>query len=334
MVGIFGDGGLVAIGLLAAGRAAADTAEIKIARQYTMGELPLMIVEHNKLIEKQAAIMGLGETKVRWVAPGKSGAVDALLAGEVDLAPVEIGQFITAWDRRLGTAQEVRGLAALAQIPYILVARNPAIKTIRDFSEHDRIAVPVVKNSGPALMLEMAAAQEWGADHYDKLDDLVRARSDEEATFELGEGKSELDAHFSRWPFADDELGSPAVHRVMDSFDIAGPHSDGVLTGLVRFYGVNSKLCAAVFGALQEADALIKDNPGQAAEIYVSMVGSKEISVEDFSDLIGDPDVAYIPAPAGVGHLVDLMARIKRIKHRPESWKELFFIDAQGSNGS
>jgi len=322
-------------GLLATIRPApAETSEVKIARQYSLAELPLMVAEKRKLIEKHALAQGLDQVKVLWVSPNKSGAVGTLLAGGADLAPVAIGHFIAAWDKKLGTVQEMRALAALVRQPYVLVARNPAIKTIRDFSDRDRIAVPALKFSGPALMLEMAATQEWGAEHYDKLDDLVRARTDSEASSELRESKSELDAHFSRSPYVDDELGSNAIHRVMDSYDVAGPHSDNALVALARFYQANPKLCAAIFGALQEADALIQKNPGEAAEIYVSMVGDKEISVEDFSDIIGDPDVAFSVAPAGIGRVAELMARVKRIKHKPDGWKDLFYTEAQATPGS
>ena len=322
----------VATAVVAARLAVAETDTVRIARQYSLAALPLMVAEKRKLIEKRAIAAGL-EVKVQWLVPDRSGAVDTLLNGNADLAPVSVGHFLAAWDRKLGTPQEMRALAALARVPYVLVTRNAAIKTIRDFTDRDRIAVPAVKFSVPALMLEMAAAQEWGPEHYDKLDDRVRSVSDTAASAELRDGKSDLDAHFSRSPYVDDELGSNAVHRIMDSYDIAGPHSDDMLAALVKFQQANPRLCAAIFGALQDADEIIRKNPGEAAEIYVSLIGEKEISVEDFTDIIGDPDVAFTVAPAGVGRLADFMARIKRIKHHPESWKDLFFPEAQATPG-
>jgi len=321
-------------GMAATQPARAETGEVRIARHYTLTELPLMVIEKRKLIEKHAAAVGLASVKVQWMAPGKTGAIDTLLAGEADLATVAPGHFIIAWDRKLGSPQDMRALAALSRIPCVLVSRNPAVQTIRDFSEQDRIAVPALKTSDPALFIEMAAAQEWGPEHFDKLDPLVRGRSDAEAAYDLLDGKSDLNAHFSRSPYTDDELGNPAVHRVMDSFDIAGPHSDELLVGPVKFHEANPKLCAAIFAALQDADEVIRKNPGEAAEMFVAMVGNKEISVEDFTDMIGDPDFSYEVAPAGIGRLADFMAAVKRIKHKPESWKDLFFSDAQATPGS
>ena len=86
------------------------------------------------------------------MAPGKTGAIDTLLAGEADLATVAPGHFIIAWDHKLGSPQDMRALAALSRMPYVLVSRNPAVQTIRDFSEQDRIAVPALKTSDPALL--------------------------------------------------------------------------------------------------------------------------------------------------------------------------------------
>ena len=78
-----------------------------------------------------------------------------------DLVP-----FLVAADADAGTPAAIRALGAVARRPYVLVTRNPAIRTIRDFAAADRIAVPALKFSGPAVMLEMAAAQEWGIEDH------------------------------------------------------------------------------------------------------------------------------------------------------------------------
>jgi sulfonate transport system substrate-binding protein len=180
----------------------------------------------------------------------------------------------------------------------------------------------------------MASAQEWGIEHYARLDRLTVALPDPRAFAALRTGKGEINAHFSRPPFADYELAEDAIHRVMDSFDVRGPHTDDVLIARIQFYEANPKLCAAVFAAVQEADALIRNNRGAAAEIYAAMAPDQEVSVEDLSDMFGDPDAAYTPAPSGVARLSDFMFEIKRIGHRPKSWKELFFRDVLGLPGS
>src|SRR5207248_11201316 len=123
-------------------------------------------------------------------------------------------------------------------------------------------------------------------------------------------GKGEIASHFSRSPYSDDELSDPKIRRVMDSFDIAGPHSAMVLAATARFHDAKPALCAAILAAIGEADRLIKDNPGHAAEIYTALDKEHDIALEDLTDMIGDPDLAYLAAPAGVMRLAQFMQRI------------------------
>ena len=69
----------------------------------------------------------------------------------------------TIWDKTVGTPQEARALIAMQSMPYVLVTRNPAVKTIADFTDKDKIALPAVKLTGHAIALEMEAAQDLGA---------------------------------------------------------------------------------------------------------------------------------------------------------------------------
>jgi NitT/TauT family transport system substrate-binding protein len=314
--------------------ASAETTTVRVLRPMDLGALPLIVMQHEHMIERVAEQMGLGAVKVEWVAQGKTMPLEGLAAGQTDLAAADIASLVTAADSSAGSPGEVKALAALTQRPYVLVARKAGIGTIRDFRAGDHIAVPALKISGPALMLEMAAAQEWGVEHYDKLDPLVVARPDEAASEALQSGKGNLDAHFSQMPYADDELANSAVHRVMDSFDIAGPHTAAALAVTTRFHDANPKLCVAILSALEQADDLVKGNPGSAAEIYASVVKDQDIAVEDLTDMIGDPDLAYRAAPAGVMRLADFMQRVGRLKRKPDSWKELFVPEAHDLPGS
>ena len=330
--------GAAAALLLAGAATAADKGsendELRIMRPAELADLPLLVAERKKLFEKHADMVGIGKIKVRWLAPGKTASADALADGSADFAALDIGAFVTAWDQKSGTPQEVRGVAAIEQMPYELVVRNPAIHTILDFTAKDRIAVPPPGGTGPALMLQMAAAQQWGSDHFNKFDSLIVTQPDPDAAAALAAGKGDFDAHFSRLPYSDDELGDKAVHRIMDSFDIAGPHTATVLATTKQFHDANPRLCSAVLAALEEADKLIQDNPGQAAEIYASMRKDAGVSVEDLADMIGDPDLGYATAPAGVKHLADFLQQTGRLKHQANSWKDLFFTDAQNLPGS
>jgi NitT/TauT family transport system substrate-binding protein len=331
-----GVAGALMLGLLAVARvAAADPLTVRIVSANDLAALPLIVAKHDRLIEKQAQARGLGEVTVEWLVPGTGVAIDELVNGQADLvASLDLADFVLAWDTRSGTPQEIRALTALAQMPYWLLSRNPAIATIRDFGAKDRIAVRTLKTSQPAVMLEMAAAQEWGAAHYDKLDPLTVARSDEAADDAMLASKSDIDSHFVRLPYADDERADTAVRRVMDSFDIAGAHSIAVLVTTSQFRDGNPALCAAIAAAVTEADEFITHNRGAAAEIYDSTVKEPSIPVEVLSDMLGDPDLAYKPAPAGVRRLTEFLHQIGRLQHSPDSWQQLFFPEIYKLDGS
>lgn len=328
---------VAAFGLAIAGAARpaqADATTLRIARPLDLVALPLLVMEHDHLIERTADAMGLGSLTVTWGIPGAKGPFEALTAGESDLVVADLVPFLLAADAGSGNPGAVRAVGALAQRPYVLVTRNQAVQTIRDFAAADRIAVPDVKASGPALLLEMAAAEEWGLEHYNKLDPLMVARPDAAAAEALASGKGDITAHFSRTPYADDELGSPGVHRVMDSFDIAGPHSAALLVTTARFRAANPTLSKAILSALQEAGDFIKAKPGAAAEIFSAMVKDQDIPLEDLSDMIGDPDLAYTAAPAGVMRLAAFMQQVGRVKRRPERWQDLFLPEARDLPGN
>jgi len=320
--------------LLLVRSALADNAPLRLQRPTDLSALPLFIMEHEHLIERTAEAMGLRGLRVNWSTPGPGDAIEALAAGQADLVFADLVPFLIAADAGAGTPAEIRAIGAVAQRPYVLVTRNPALRTIRDLTATDRIALPALKLSGPAVMLEMAAAQEWGAEQHDRLHKLAVAQPDAAASAALLAGKGEISAHFSRSPYADQELASPSIHRVMDSFDIAGPHTVAVLAATQRFRDANTELCKAVLSALQQAGEFIQKSPGAAAEIYAAMVKEPDIPLEDLSDIIGDPDLTYPAAPAGIMRIAEFMHRIGRLKRRPAAWRDLFLPEARDLPGS
>jgi NitT/TauT family transport system substrate-binding protein len=146
-----------------AAQACAETAEIKLARQFSLGYVQLNVMEHQGLIEKHAKALGLNDVKVSWFTFNGPAAVnDALISGNIDIASGGVPALLTLWAKAKGTPQEVRGIVALSSQPFLLNSRNPALKTLADFKTGDKIAVPAVKVSVQAIMLQMAAAKAFG----------------------------------------------------------------------------------------------------------------------------------------------------------------------------
>src|SRR5215467_15130512 len=91
------------------GFASAQAQEIRLARQYSMGYLQFNVMEHEKLIEKHAAALGIADLKVSWhTFNGPAAMNDALLSGSIDVASGGTPGLLVLWGRTRGTAQEVR----------------------------------------------------------------------------------------------------------------------------------------------------------------------------------------------------------------------------------
>jgi len=160
--------------LLCFGLAAPAVAEVEkvlISYQPGLSYMPVILAGKNKLIQKHAAAAGMSNVTVDWVRLTSGGAtVEALVTNNVDVATSGATNLLAAWDRTQG---EVKGLAASGGAPMLLVTRNPDVKTLADFSDKDRIAVPTLKVSVQAVMLQIAAARQLGEANRHKLDPLT-----------------------------------------------------------------------------------------------------------------------------------------------------------------
>src|SRR6266446_4083706 len=133
--------------------ARAEMTEINVAEQYGIGYLPLMLMEEQKLIEKHARANGIPDLQVGWAKfAGGNVMNDALLSNSLQFASGGVGPLVTLWSRTKGNL-DVKAVAALNSMPLLLNTRNPAVKTIKDFTDRDRIALPAVKVSIQAVTL-------------------------------------------------------------------------------------------------------------------------------------------------------------------------------------
>jgi NitT/TauT family transport system substrate-binding protein len=260
--------------------------------------------------------------------------MDALLAGQADFIGPGATTLATIWEKTVGTPQEVRALISMQSMPFVLVTRNPNVKTIKDFTDKDKIALPAVKLTGHALILEMEAAKVWGFEHYDKLDPITITRSHADAAAAVMGGGSEINSHFASAPFYYYELATPGIHQVLKSYDVVGgKHTNGVLIATKKFHDANPKICAAVVAAFEQANAFIKANPREAGQIYLTATRDKN-SLDALEKMVADPDVAYTTTPVNVMKFIDFMHKVGRLKKKPNSWKDMFFPEAHGLNGS
>jgi len=74
----------------------AEVSEVRIAYQFGLVYLPLMVMQKEQLFEKQAARLGLGPVKAQYsVLSGGNTMNDALLSGSIHFAAGGVAPFLT-----------------------------------------------------------------------------------------------------------------------------------------------------------------------------------------------------------------------------------------------
>jgi len=325
---------LLSIALACTSTAFAEVSELKVAKQYGISYLPLMLMEDGKLIEKHARAAGVDVT-VTWATfAGANVMNDALLSNSLQFASGGVGGLITLWSRTRGNPLDVRGVSAINSMPLYLNTRNPAVKSIKDFTDKDRIALPAVKVSIQAITLQMAAERAFGEGQQGRLDPLTVTMSHPDGQLALLSGQSEIDAHFSSPPFQYQQLRNPAIHTVLNSYDVlGGPATFNVVWTTSKFRNENPKLYDAFVKALDEATALINSDRPRAAEAYLRISRDKD-SVQEIVAMLNDPQIVFTTTPQNIMKYVDFMFKTGSIKVKPDTWKDLFFPNALSLPGS
>jgi ABC-type nitrate/sulfonate/bicarbonate transport system substrate-binding protein len=323
--------GLLSIGLAGAARAEVDT--VRIAKQFGLGYLPLTVMEEEKLLEQQAKKQGL-DIKVEWLRLSAGAPMnDAILSGNLDFASGGVGPLLTIWGKTQ-TNVVVKGVAALNAMPLYLVTTNANIKTIKDFTEKDKIALPGVKTSIQAVTLQIAAEKVFGKGQQDKLDVFTVSMSHPDALASMLGGKSEINSHFGSAPFQDMELADSRVHKVLDSYDVlGGPHTFNTVWTSSKFATSNPKIMKAFLDALEQSMSRIKADPAAAAALWVKAENSK-LAVADAEKIIRNPQNEWTTTPKKILTYLEYMNRAGLVSTKTSDWKEIFFNGIHGASGS
>ena len=126
---------LVACALLSSGArvALAEVSEVRVAQQFGVSYLPLMVMRRGKLIEKHAGRMGVTPLKVTWRTFGSGADMNvALISQTLDFASGGVAPVLQVWERTKGNLA-VKGVAALGSLPLYLNTISAKIRTIPGF---------------------------------------------------------------------------------------------------------------------------------------------------------------------------------------------------------
>jgi NitT/TauT family transport system substrate-binding protein len=323
----------LAAACLATAFSAQAEGRISIAQQFGIGYLILDVVQDQKLIEKHGKAAGL-DIQVEWSQiSGATAMNEALLANSLDVVSAGVPPMLTLWDRTRGR-QNVKAIASLGSLPNYLITNNPKVRTIKDFGDKDRIAVPAAGTGFQSRTLQIETAKLYGRDGFRRFDDLSVSLPHPDATAALVAGGTEVTAHFSSAPFYYQALENPKVHKVLSSYDVlGGPATFNVLYTTQKFHDENPRTYRAFYAALHEAAKIIQADKGKAADIFIRVQKSK-LSREFIRRILDDPENDFTVAPFRTFVYADELQKLGVLKNRAASWKDYFFEEAHAHPGS
>ena len=123
------------------------------------------------------------------------------------------------------------GVSAMTTYPLYLITRNPAVMSIKDFGANDKIAVPSIKISTQAIMLQMAASKAFGDKDFSRLDPLTVSLSHPDAMVALMNNTGGVNAHFGTSPFSEQEMKFPGARLLTTSYEILGGRASALVVG-------------------------------------------------------------------------------------------------------
>ena len=312
----------------------AEVSNVRFSQQFSMGYLQFNVMKHRKLLEAHAAALGIPNLTVTWMtASGPDLSNDALMEGTIDVAAGGIAGLLTAWDRTRGSPREVRGIAAMSREPLLLNTRNPAIHSLRDFTTADRIAVPSRKVSAQAVLLEMAAAKEWGMASFDRLDPMTFSLSPLEATKALLQHQPDVQTAFTVPPYQYAQLADPSIHTILDSTSIVGRASGGLAWTTKQFHDENPTIYRAILDAMREATDFVAHHPTETVA-YFAQDSKIPVDQDLMLRLLADPKFSYDMTPYGMATWAEFLHKIGRIQRVPDSWKTLFWPEIYDLDGN
>ena len=314
--------------------AQAEMAEITIARQPSLGHLPLMIMEDRGLLQERAAELGIADLKVNFATLAGGAAMnDALLSNSIQFAAGGVPPLLILRERTEGRAVEVKGVSAMNSMPLLLNSNKEEIRSIADFTSADKIALPAVKVSIQAILLQMAAEKEFGEGEHDRLDQFTVTMSHPDGMAALMAGQ-EVTAHFTASPIQDLEHQNEGIHTVLNSYDVlGGPATFNVVWASSSFKDENPLIYQAFVETLEEAIEIINSDTEGAVDTYVRLGGDGS-TPELVRQIITDPQVEYTTTPNNIGTYLDFMTRIGTLKSEGTTWQDVFFENVHDKQGT
>ena len=307
---------------------------VRFVQQRGLLYLPVDIMVSGGVLQAEATRAGLGKVEASAVALSGPGAItDALLSGAADYGTAALPTLLTLWEKTRGSSNEVKAVGTVSNGAMTLYTTNPNVKTLADFTDKDRIAVPTVKISFNAMMLQMAAEQLWNDPH--RLDHLTVPLGHPDAVTALsaGYGKSTITAHIAVQPFTARGLKIPGAHVITDSRTVfGGPLTQITLLASRQTRDKNPALFNVVAAALEKSIAVAAADKRAAATLWKQAQNAPE-SIDDLLAQLNDPGFEFTSRPQRILRFAEFLNRIGTMKVRLTDWKDIFWETAHRQQG-
>ncbi|MGI6130176.1 MAG: ABC transporter substrate-binding protein [bacterium] len=289
-----------------------ETPTIRLADQFGLGYAPLTIMLEQKFLEKH-----LPDIKIERLKFGSGGAVrEAMIAGTLDVGFMGIPPFLVGWDK--GVDWKIAG--GLDTMPLILLTNKEDIKSIKDLTPEDKIAMP-----GPGcnqhILLAMEAKTALGDGQ--ALDDIIVAMPHPDGATALLT-KQDVTCYYGAPPYQYELLKQPGIYQVTDSLTAFGaPFSYIVSVASTKFYEEQPAAYKAFVAALEDTLNFINENPTEAAEILARI--EKTVPADTYEEHLTWPGTNWSITPLGIMHYAQTMQEYGYIENIPSSWQDVTF---------
>jgi NitT/TauT family transport system substrate-binding protein len=219
-------------------------------------------------------------------------------------------------------------------MPNYLLSNNPAVKSIKDLSDKDRIAVPAAGVGFQSRTLQIETAKLYGDADFKRFDNISVSLPHPDASAALIAGGSEITTHFSSPPFQYQALEHSNVHKILSSYDVLGGQATfNVLYTTQKFHDENPQTYKAFYRALSDAAKIINADKNAAAETYIRVEKSR-LPLPLVQKIVNDPEISFTVSPERTGVYAEKLHELGVLKNKAASWKDYFFDEAWENPGS
>ncbi len=292
---------------------------LTIAYQPGIGYAQLLIMRQEKWIETD-----FPATTVTWRVLTSGDVIrDQIIAGQVQIGAGGTGPFLVGWAKGV----DYRLIAGMNEMDLWLNAKDPNLKSLKDFKPGMKIAMPAL-DAIQAVALKKGAEKELGDPK--KLDSLLVSMAHPEGLQNLLSGQ--INGHFTSPPFQFQEVDQGA-HTVYHSKDAFGVTTFNAVYTTRKFYDDYPAFGQKFYDYVKRATDLIHNDPDRAAGI-IAAADNRPGDAAKYKGWITHEGIAYTLKPSGFLVQAEFMKQIGLIPKIPPNMKEIELPPLQPLGGS